>query len=96
MKTCRNIVGLDLPLELDEFLTRTAAELGVPVSQLARRLLITGIEHSTMDELVAARQPRRDARGRYEYELYRDCAPQPITLNRVNPKPLKQPSKHSM
>jgi len=68
-QAARNRATFDLSEEITTTLTETAAELSVPVSQLAEWYIKRGIEHTGMEELIDARKPARSMR--YEFVLFR-------------------------
>lgn len=61
-------VTIDLPEELKQHLDDKAAALGVPLSQLYRWVILRGLDHTTYEELEAARMPSRSMR--YEFILF--------------------------
>lgn len=63
----RNRVMVDLPEELEEALDRIAERLSVPRSQVATWLMLRGLEHARIEELVDAREPSRSMR--FEFNL---------------------------
>lgn len=63
----RNRVMLDLPVELEEVLDQLADRLSVPKSQAAAWLMLRGLEHAKIEEMVDAREPSRSMR--YEFNL---------------------------
>lgn len=67
-QAARNRITFDISPDLDAALVSMAAELSVPVSQLAEVLIRRGREHITMDELVDMRMPARSMR--YEFVLF--------------------------
>lgn len=68
-QAARNRATFDLSEDLTTSLTETAAELSIPVSQLAEWYIRRGMEHTGMDELLGARLPARSMR--YEFVLFR-------------------------
>lgn len=65
----RNRMTFDLSEDVSAALVAMAAELSVPVSQLAEVLIKRGQEHTGMDELMDMRLPARSMR--YEFVLFR-------------------------
>jgi len=63
----RNRVMLDLPVELEEVLNQLADRLSVPKSQVAAWLMLRGLEHTGINEMVDAREASRSMR--YEFNL---------------------------
>lgn len=63
----RNRVMLDLPVELEEVLDQLADRLSVPKSQAAAWLMLRGLEHAQIEEMVYDREPSRSMR--YMYNL---------------------------
>ena len=68
-QAARNRMTFDLSPEVSAALVDMAAELSVPVSQLAEVLIKRGQEHTSMDELMDMRLPARSMR--YEFVLLR-------------------------
>lgn len=64
----RNRLVIDIPVELENQLSEIARELGLPISQLIRWLILRGMETSTREEIEDARLPSRSMR--YEFILF--------------------------
>lgn len=86
MSASRNVVSYDIPKDLDDHLDAMARQLSVPVSQVARWMLLRGLEHTTETELLDALLPSRSMR--YQFVLFPpEGASQPIELtHRASPK----------
>jgi len=68
-QAARNRMTFDLSQELSAVLVNMAAELSVPVSQLAEVLIRNGHQHTSMNDLMDMRLPARSMR--YEFVLFR-------------------------
>ena len=71
-QAARNRMTFDIPVELEDKLTAIALDYSVPVSQLATFLMLRGLDHTSEEELLAARVPSRSMR--YEFVLYPKAA----------------------
>lgn len=60
----------DLPVELIQHIKTLALEIGAPESQVARWMLLRGLEATQRDELENAKTPSRSMR--YEFNLFPD------------------------
>lgn len=67
-QAARNRMTFDLSPELSAALVAMAAELSVPVSQVAEVLIKRGQEHLSMNDLMEMRLPARSMR--YEFVLF--------------------------
>lgn len=67
-QAARNRMTFDIRPETEQRLTDLAAELSIPLSQLAEWLILRGLDHTTEDELSEARIPCRSMR--YEFVLF--------------------------
>lgn len=65
----RNRMMIDLPVALERMVDSLAAELGVPVSQVANYLMIRGLQCARLGELAAAKRVTRSMRYEYTLEL---------------------------
>ena len=63
----RNRAMFDLPEELETALDEIAERLSVPRSQVASWLMLRGLEHTQIEELVDCREASRSMR--YEFNL---------------------------
>jgi hypothetical protein len=80
-QAARNRMTFDIPVELEDKLTAIALDYSVPVSQLATFLMLRGLEHTSEEELLAARVPSRSMR--YEFVLYpKEATPRDTTKRR--------------
>jgi DNA-binding transcriptional ArsR family regulator len=66
----RNRAMFDLPEELETALDEIATRLSVPRSQVASWLMLRGLEHTQIEELVDCRRPSRSMRYEFNLEDY--------------------------
>ncbi len=66
----RNRAMFDLPEELETALDAIAERLSVPRSQVASWLMLRGLEHTQIEELVDCRRPSRSMRYEFNLESY--------------------------